>query len=1163
MARGKGSTSTPTLSHREAVELFKRVEIQTLAQFIARVLPDSEPKFETAQSLRMHCLLHGHPDVHPSFVVDFRRGVARCRPCGYQTRNILQLFQDSRLGWGYGQTLRELQAATSTRLVPERLEAAYEDLDQHRDAVRAIAWAVNQYLVNLLSLPVGDPTYNELARLSAEPTLRWLFEDRGHRRELAAGMPYGIWPPQATLLDLCERRLLDLSSAAYVTGGAPSATRFAPDRRKKVLARVKTLADSAGPEWNSAVVFVTGHDVSTPARVRIRRPDPTGQKDGNIHILPGYAPDEPNGYFGLYNPRVTGSAPGAAESLRLLGVEGENDQLTITEGLIEAGIGGWLVVATCGLANHTDSLLQAGFDTAYLLHDQPDPDRGRGEVWLRERLIGCTQLQALVFNRWDALVAGNGLVKDPDDVIRLLGFDHFRAVVLDLAKTAFVACDEWAYQRAVVETQGVEGIRERTAIAARFGECVGHPAQLAHYLDRIAAALELAPAVIRSMIVRGQDDEPGFIDRTRDLLLHDLYFLYKEETPKGPRVFAYHKATQRPITFLVDDGQGIASALANVVGDVYTYFRERVGLPTWLVDDKVEKSAPIIKELQKSLHDYLKIAMQAPFQGLPTRRECEVYNLGPHICPDGFGGSVQYLNLGTHVYKGVARPDGTLAWSRLPGPGDGARLFTVILDRQDQCVSDVDDLEWGNRVTLTEIRDAVQTIAQEIMPAWKLKHGESDYLLIAMLIADLCVPHFRDDKINMQITGLSNSGKSTLMALLCGGQYPHLRLIDPIVYLTNYSPASIARRFDRSTQTVCLEEFTADAAHEMKARQVENITEILRQSMFPGGAKVSRAGTVGVASEVVDYHLHMNSIATSIHLPRDVQDANRRLDVATVQETGRMDPVQAIAARVSPARLREIRRILNLGLYKFFPAYRRCYAEVVAAMTQPGFFPFGVESRFVRNFYGPAAMCALLGGDWRTLVIECARARLPTLIAYAQASSNNVLFEIILRTTAIRIGNAHTSVLALLAEGDKTPLLNATSHGVYYNEKGGYLVVDWIAIQSNGGILFRVDAYHKEPAFRLKHQLDQHATAIAQDQYPAKGVEEFLLSCGNPAQAHLISVLSIGPLVATFRAKNMRRTTLGEKPAPPANTDASSASGPGAPDRDALPPGMRPRTKTV
>ena len=61
MSRGKGA-STPSLSNRDAVELFRRVDISQLGHVFRRYLPDSDPQQKGAQRLRMHCVLPGHPD---------------------------------------------------------------------------------------------------------------------------------------------------------------------------------------------------------------------------------------------------------------------------------------------------------------------------------------------------------------------------------------------------------------------------------------------------------------------------------------------------------------------------------------------------------------------------------------------------------------------------------------------------------------------------------------------------------------------------------------------------------------------------------------------------------------------------------------------------------------------------------------------------------------------------------------------------------------------------------------------------------------------------------------------------------------------------------------------------------------------------------------------
>lgn len=1121
MARGKsGSNSTPRISTREANELIKRVPLSALSAFIAKQIPESEPKFATPTTLRMHCLLPGHPDVHPSFIVDQQQGVARCKPCGYRSRNILQVLQDSKAALGYGESLRALQATTGERLVPERLESQYEALDQHHEAVRAIAWAVNTYLVNMLAPPEGDDDYNELARLTAQPTLDWLFSQRGHDPGLVHTLPIGLWPPLDTLTALCERRLLALSSEAYVSGGV---LRYGPERREKILTRISALVAEIGAEHNHSVVYITGHDVSTPARIRLRRPDSNNVKDGNITVLPGYTPEESNGFFGLYAPHLAAMSRREARSLQLLVVEGENDAHTITEGLLNHAVTGWLVVATCGIAGRVDELVGAGFDTAYFLHDHPSPEYGRGEVWLFDRLGTCETIIPRVFSRWDALVAGNALLKDPDDVIRALGFDHFQSHALTDIDRTFAEVEVWALDRAKMDAQGVEEPTARLAIAARFGEKILNPAKFARYVDDICTALGLTPAVVRAHVVKGQDSEVGFVKRISETMCHEFLFRYKEDTARGTSVYAYHRATRRPVTFAVGDGASMLMALSNVFGDMHAYFKERIGIPTCVEDPAGTGTPPTIREIQKVLADYLKIAMQAVFQGVPARLECTTIGVGPKRVEEN-GQTVQYLNTGSDVYRADYRSDGTLAWRRLDGPQDGKLLFTLSQEPYHGEVQSVADLEDANRYTLDDIRGAILDLQRHYFPCWKLKHGDADYALLALIIACLCSPHFREDKIFLYITGLSNSGKSALAASTCSGQYPELQLVDYSRYMTNFSPASVAHLFNFGCITPMFEEFTSDGVHEQKSHQVDNISELLRQAIYPGGIRLTRVYN-GTPTEFV---LHMDAIATSTHPPRDVQDANRILTIETVRSSGHQDPRFAVFQKLSPARIKEIKRILNLGLFKFADAYAEHHKTVVAEIAQNQIADYQVESRFARNFFGPCTMLALIGGDWRPFYKACVTVRRDSQILYANATPNNILFETILRTNSVRIGTAFTSPLALLAEADKTPLLNSTNQGAVYCEAGGYLVVDWIAITSHGGVLHRTN-WSNEEVHRLKYQLDMHVSALPSDQYAARGVFAFLGAVGNSAQAHNISVLAIKPLVDSLRAANLRTTSLGEK----------------------------------
>ena len=1125
MARGKGSNTTP-LRQSDAIELIKRMDTGRMRLFLEQAFPDSQVRAVSAKTLLMRCPTPSHPDHNPSCYVDLLRGRVQCKSCNYTTRNLLQLLQDC-LGWSYAEGLARIHSITGFRPVTEKQGTAYEALDQHREALRVMAWAVNDYLVKMISPPEADrwdhTAYDALAQQIARPAMEWIFKQRGHSPDMVSNLPYGVWPPQDHLLEMCKNHMEKSATDDYAKSVS---TRFSPERRGKILERVKKLAESAGPEWVGAVAYVTGHDFTTPARIRLRRPDADNTKQGNFKMLAPYHPDEGHGFFGLYAPDAAG-VERDVRSVRLIAVEGENDMTSIAEGIIRENLTGWWVVSTCGTENTTDALAEAGVDTAYLLHDHPDPDQGRGELWLRSRLLTARQIECRVFARWGALRDGNGFLKDADEVIREKGFDHFRRVAMDEPEAAFVACDDWALERAVEDSADLIETREKTAVAVKYGECLLNPAQLASYLDKAAARLGVAPGAVRAQIVQGQDDEEGFVSRIADTLAHDLHFLYKEETVKGSMVYAQHKETERAVRFPADDGFTAMSALSNVVGDMHQFFTQRVGVPPFLYDEKADRAAPLMRELQKPFADYTRMAMQRVFHNLPSKSECDTKGLGPHVV-ELDGHTVQYVNTGRRVFKGVSTGEGPVKWEQLTGASDGRFLFSVHPKGLDTVVHSVEDLEWGNSVTLQDLQEALQTLVK-IYGCWGLKHGRKDSLLMALLTLHLCAPHFCDEKINSGITAPTSAGKSKLMSVLSGGQHPELKLVDWSSYQSNYSAASIYNFYDGSTCLIALDEFTADGVHMMKSRQVEDVIEILRQSIFPGGAQVRRM--VGGVAEV--RVVHTNSMTTSTHPPRDMQDINRRLEIDLVKVVGHKDPAVAIHEIVTPEEYAKLRRTLNLGLFHFHAAYKKLFESISRELaTSDMNLPFKVETRFLRNFAGPATMLALLGGKWRDFVVDCTLARETSLNAYAHATPTNILFDTFLRTNGVRMGSNYTSVMALLAEPDKWPVLNTMMCGALYHNEQGYLVIDWIAAMSNGGALFRTEPWCKQEYHRLKHLLDQHATAVPQADFDKLGVMNFIQACGLSADAHTITVLRLGSFVAKVRDVSKRRTSFGEQKTP-------------------------------
>lgn len=1144
--RGKGSTASP-LRHSDANELLKRIEISALKTFMARAFPKATVKQISPVSFRMNCVTPGHADDHPSFVVDVRRGRAYCEVCKYTTRNLLQLLQDG-LGWPFAYSLQQIQKVTGERLVPERLEAQYEDLDVHREALRAVAWVANRHMINLTAPPDGDEHYAALDVHAGTPALDWLFKHRQHDLGLAGSLPYGVWPPLHQLHAMAEKRLSDVADLEY---RRDKTTRFTPERREKILAKIKALTEVAGGDWTNSVVFVTGHDFATPARVRLRRPEADDEKDDNIKWLAGFTPDEPMGFFGLYAPHLASVSRNDAKSLRLLVVEGENDCISVTERMLADGMGGWLCVASCGNANKTDQLADAGFDVAYLLGDEPRREGGRGEGWLRERLKTAKTVDARVFVKWHELKASEGFVKDPDDAVRMLGFEHFKGVVFHGFEKAFVACDAWAISRAIEDARDVEASRERTAIVARYGEVLANPAQLANFLDKTCAALSLVQGVVRTQIVRGGDDEAGFVGRLSETFAHDLHILYKEDTVKGATVHAYHIPTQRPLRFEATSGQAIMGALSNVVGDVQAFYRDRVGLPASLYDaNAAEAGTSVMRELQKPLQEYTQLAFQRNFQGIPNRNECVTVGLGPHVVEDPTEeyGVRQYLNTGNRVYVGRHIGESRMSWTTLPGPSDGHQLFTTVGQRYTGMAQSTDDLEWGNDVTLDELRD-VFTECVKIYEHWGWRRGRIEAILLTAVLFHLAAPHFCPDKLIIGVTGPTTSGKSTLVATFAGGQIPRLQLIDAVGYQTNYSPAGLSIGFNGSSHLMALEEFSKGEAGSQKTRQVEDITEFLRQVNTPGGARVIRAAQGSTEVRII----RTNVITTSLAPPADVQDANRRLEIETARVIGHADPAVELLRAVGPERFLKIRRMLNLGLFKFHGLYTQHYNVVATKLATERITPFDVDKRFLRNFAGPGAMMSMLGMAWEPFVVQCTLARKDTLDAYANATPANTLFDVLLRTPTVRVGNNYASAMHMLTSPDQWAALNTSQCGVLYNNDQGYLVVEWIPLVSPGGLLNKSEPWARTPYHQLKYQLDQHPLAVPQAQVQSMGVSEFLASYGISAQLHNLSVLKLGPTVQALR-------TMNSKKGPPAVAGPTlvqpQQAGTGG-DQDKLPPGMR------
>lgn len=1141
-------------SFQDGHKLLTLLDIQQLKTLIEQTFPEHRVTQIGSTAIKVNCLagsFTNHIDNNPSMYVDVSRGTIKCKACNYFSRNLLQLFQDAR-GWSYRETLSQILTYTGKRLVSEKIEGDVEAYDIHNTAVSTLLWVCTTYAQRLLAPPV-DPedrkNYDDIALHAAEPVLQWLFQHRGHKPEILGQMPYGIWPPQHLTLSYAEERLNALADAQY---SRFQNTFLTPDRRGKILERIKAIAEPAGSEWTNAVAFFNGHGMRTPGKIRLRRAQIDNEMDGNYLTLPGFTPDEPIGYFGLFAQHLSGLDPSEAKALRFYLVEGENDAISAQEQFLALGTTGYVFLASNGSHNDLDALIAAGLDTVYVVSDHPT--RGKGDAWLRGRLLTGAEIGVKVFRGWSALDAVGSTIKDPDAVIQAGGFDLFRRTLIDEVDKWFVPVDVWALDRALEEaaTLGPDDVRERTALAVSYGETVRNAAQLSQFIERVCERLRLTPAIVRGMIVRSKDDEQSFIARILDVMNRLFHPLFKEDTSRGAVLYLHHRTKDRTIRFGTDDGAGALSALANVVGDTHAFFESQVGIPPWVVPQQGPAAMQPVRELQRIFADYLKIAIQSLFQDVPTREECTLYGQGVHAIEDPHApfGIVFIVVNGMCVYEGTYVADGslTLEWKKLDGPSRGRALFLTEAMPMFPELRSVADLEEANFYGIDDVRVYLGKLTGFYKAGWRTLHTELDAVFLAYYQAAFSAPHLSASKVHLELVGQPSSGKSTALSTFTGGQFPNLQICPWAKGLVNYSSASIYQGFNRSSATMGLEEFTRDLSMTTaKTAQVQSISELLRQVIFPGGAVISRALPQGGTRQMI---VRTNVVTASIHPAHDPQDASRRLTVETVKFEGLADPSILFAETFPQEDLTRMRKVLGLGLIKFYRPYREYFEKIERELaTGKVVKSFAVDTRFLRNFYPIAPLMALLGEDWRDFVVRATEARRGRLTANARSSVTTQLFDTLFRTNNLRVGQsgAITSVAVML--GSKDPArwlaLNHAQAGVYYFEELKYLVVDWISVVAPGGLLHRVEPYCRTTPNLLKYQLDQHPKAMREHAYDTGRVLALLRSFGGVMRTDEITVVSVGELVDDLRDSFVERIT----PASERDRDRSTA--------DDGPPGLR------
>lgn len=1122
MSRAKNpGVADVQIGHAFGNSLFERLQVSKLRHLFEQLFPHKKITQRGATALLMNCVDPKHEDRKPSFYVFPNINYCVCKSCGFRTNNLLELLRVS-LGFSYTESLLKIHEITGVRVANDKVAKQLDKLDIHQQSTRFFGEICNQHLINLISyhlhknpVEVDDrPFYTDALVVTLRPVLDWLFSQRHLDPDKVAYLPYGVMPSEA-LFQALAKRVVESTWENKLRAGV-TASAYTKERRLAVLNRLTEMHREVPAEHLHAVTFHTGYSTNTPGRIRSRRVTRDGGTDNNFWMLPGFTDRDPVGYLGLYSPDTSGLRRVDPESTRVIVVESEMSMLAAQEKVIEHSVPDLIFVASAGSNNDTDMLHSAGFHAADLLMDHPDPAFGRGEEQIKIRLMSALYLQTRVFVGWEGFRGDILTVKDPDDALQHHGWEHFRRYLVDEAAKHFVPSDAWASERAIEEGLTVleNNILGRQQKVVEFGACVRHPALLSAFVTRVSAALNIPQGPLRAAIVKVKDDEAGFIARIVETIKSDFSILYKDEMKPGV-LMLFHKRERRYVAVNTNEGTSIMTALSNVYGEMYTFFVDHIGLPGRKEGEEHVPTAASIRDGQKYIADYLKIAFQSIYQGVLTQDECIPVNTGLHfeIHPDDPEMSISRLHVGDRWYRltNDLRTD-LVAAVELEGPIDGAHLFLPNQRSWSRDIRGVEDILQANEITGAQLQEHYLRLCELIDAGWKFRHQKQDVAYLAALIFVYACGDAFDIKSITRINGESNSGKSTAAGMFGEGQYPWLQIVQQSSYGTGYTQASTYLEFNRSTLAAILEEATQDPSMpNHKSKQLEDMNEMFRQAIFEGGAKIKRFGPTG---KLIQYVVRMPIMMTSVQEPRDQQEANRSYIVETVKDDARRDPQITIRKMLKdPHELERISREIQIGMLRFLPRLRRYQDEIYRTLNEKQLASFQAPTRFLRNFAPIGSVLQTIGIPWEPVVTEMIESRKSRLLSEAASSNSSIVYDKILRAPVVPVPNARNSFLSVMQCATMSggyEMLNAAGIGVTLNPNNWTLIVDFVAATSPGGAMYRMNDLNKYTPHQLKALIDHHPDIVRPHRYKEYGVMEALAANNIMALEHEISVLKIG-----------------------------------------------------
>lgn len=1081
---------TDTLPAKKLKAIWRDISPADWLSLLQEYRPDNKWVL-TGDIIKGLCINPAHADTSPSFIVNLERGSAHCfgASCSYSEWNPVRFVGDLS-NVAYATAIRKLKARFNIKL-PNSFIQNIQQIEDNNQLKQILYRITNLELTEALAHS-DQKEYAYAAALISELRVRRKFpEDAVHT------WPVGILPPRERL----SARIRE--NKEWEKFLEPAHNYLA-----------KYLAVPGGHHLHEgSFLFFFYTAPNTMGRIRIRH---AGTKDF-------YAIEDPFtqdvGFFGL---NTFTHLLGELEKHPLYVVEGEFDALSIISNVKSLGCQDICTVATGGsMENDLDQLMEFGFQDIYLV-----PDNDAEGVGGAKKLMTDNKGVTRVFH-WTQ-EDDTTKVKDADEAVRAYGFEKFAARLVDMAN--FLRPNEWAVEQLEKDFAGIDptDVRSRCEKAAALGMVLkNHESERTAFLEYATSTFNLPKEAIIQEMVSDDDDLVSFASRlARKLRKDEYHFLSQRQTSNnGAVILAWGRKKKVIRSFALNSKTSLQATFALDLGSLLDYIRKEIGMPAFMEYKMNHKGMPVpVPDGQRemliiqSFHE----ALQRIVLEITPKEWLTELGQGIHWLDDVFENDPSprvFIVNGPKLFQGTPQGD-KMKFEELTSPVVGKYFFRLQSKPWSVNIRSVQDLDDGINF---DPRKTFEQLVDIFRRGWRFKNHELETTFLAADVMYTPVFSVFHHLSMVDVAGESHSGKTTLMQIIGGNEFPDLRLCEAVTVVDDFTTAGIRQTMNGVRLRIFLDEFEDDDSGigrpSRRAMAVRDMLEQIR-NMTSGSSITLRGTTQG---DPVQYNLHFPVMVGGIFTMQEPRDLNRFVHIRTQRIEGFQDPTGPIRAAYKPEALAKIRRGVTLGLIARIPQLLKAYEVAKQEFAANESLPSNIMTRLKDHFLPAVAIMKMIGMDYTEFLAAFCKLKMEEMQEQGGNTQESAsIWDHILHTQfdlARYTPNGDlvgfTSLSKVLSDRNSRAQLNGSDLGAYFLEKRNWLVVFWQKAVT--GVLRNSPRYRNaQHPGRLKVLADADPRVISKDKIKDNTVlmQEIRHRAGANVRNDQISVIDLAHTLA-------------------------------------------------